>query len=99
MVIQRNGYWYLFSSTGHYCASADSTYAVEVGRAESFFGPYYTRDGRDLRNVDEHHGGTTVLAGASQFIGPGHNTAIQDDEGDWWMLYHVEATAEKEGGS
>ena len=97
MIVRENGYWYLFYSTGHCCRGADSTYAVEVGRAESFFGPYYTRDGRDLRTLNDHHGGTTILDGTDRFVGPGHNTALRDDEGEWWMLYHVEATAESEG--
>lgn len=96
MMIPRDGYWYLLYSTGNCCAGPESTYGIEVGRSESFFGPYYTRDGRDLRNVDEHHEGTNILRGTSTFIGPGHNTAIQDEEGDWWMLYHVEANAVEE---
>jgi len=96
MIVEANGYYYLLYSTGHCCEGADSTYAVEVGRAESFTGPYYNQNGTDLRDLNEHHSGVSVLAGTSQFIGPGHNTAIQDDAGDWWMLYHVEATSDLE---
>ncbi|WP_226012616.1 family 43 glycosylhydrolase [Halomicrobium salinisoli] len=95
-VVRENGYYYLFLSTGQCCEGADSTYEVEVGRAESLTGPYYAPDGRDLREIDEHHAGATVLTGTDRFIGPGHNGAVQDEAGNWWMLYHVEATADRE---
>ncbi|UPM45034.1 family 43 glycosylhydrolase [Halocatena salina] len=97
MILEENGYYYLFYSTGRCCQGYDSTYEVEVGRSESFFGPYYNQDGTDLRELNEHHSGVAVLTGTDQFIGPGHNTAIQDDNGDWWMVYHVEATEAREG--
>ncbi|ADB63307.1 glycoside hydrolase family 43 (plasmid) [Haloterrigena turkmenica DSM 5511] len=96
MVIEENGYYYLFYSTGHCCEGYDSTYEVEVGRSESFFGPYYNQNGTDLRDLNEHRSGVSVLNGTDEFTGPGHNTAIQDENGDWWMLYHVEATADQE---
>ncbi|WP_226006657.1 family 43 glycosylhydrolase [Natrinema salinisoli] len=96
MILEENGYYYLFYSTGHCCDGADSTYEVAVGRSESFFGPYENQRGEDLRELNAHHEGVAVLSGTEEFVGPGHNTAIQDDEGDWWMVYHVEATADRE---
>lgn len=96
MVIQENGYYYLFYSTGRCCQGYDSTYEVEVGRSDSFFGPYYNQNGTDLRDLNEQHSGVAILTGTDRFIGTGHNTAIQDEKGDWWMLYHVEATADRE---
>ena len=92
MTIRENGYYYLFYSTGHCCDGYDSTYEVEVGRAEEFTGPYYNQNGTDLRELNEHRSGVAVLSGTDRFTGPGHNGAIQDENGDWWMLYHVEAT-------
>lgn len=97
MIVRENGYYYLFLSTGHCCQGYDSTYEVEVGRAESLFGPYYTRDGQDLTEIHDHHAGQAVLSATDQFVSPGHNTAVQDDAGNWWMLYHVEATADRAG--
>lgn len=96
MIIQENGYYYLFYSTGYCCKGYDSTYEVEVGRSDSFFGPYYNQNGTDLRDLNTHHSGVSVLNGTDYFTGPGHNTAIQDENGDWWMLYHVEATSDRE---
>ncbi|WP_121741492.1 family 43 glycosylhydrolase [Natronorubrum halophilum] len=94
MIVRENGYYYLFYSTGNCCDGRNSTYEVEVGRSESFFGPYVNQNGDDLRDLNDHHAGVAVLTGTDEFIGPGHNTAIQDDDGDWWMVYHVEATDE-----
>jgi len=96
MIVEEGDYYYLFYSTGHCCEGYDSTYEVEVGRSESFTGPYHTRDGRDLRDLDRHGSGQTVLTATDRFTGPGHNGAIQDENGDWWMLYHVEGTAEQD---
>ncbi|WP_435101312.1 family 43 glycosylhydrolase [Halarchaeum sp. P4] len=96
MIVEENGYYYLFYSTGHCCEGSDSTYEVEVGRAESLQGPYYNREGTDLRDLNSHHSGVAVLSSDSQFTGPGHNDAIQDANGDWWMVYHVEATSSDE---
>lgn len=47
---------------------------------------------RPVTEMYRHHNGVSVLTGTDEFVGPGHNTAIQDDDGDWWMVYHVEAT-------
>ncbi|WP_276255895.1 family 43 glycosylhydrolase [Halomontanus rarus] len=94
MILEENGYYYLFYSTGHCCDGYDSTYELEVGRSESFFGPYTNQNGDDLRELNEHHSGVSVLTGTDRFVGPGHNTAIEDDDGDWWMIYHAEATTE-----
>lgn len=95
MIVRENGYYYLFYSTGHCCDGSDSTYGVEVGRSESFFGPYYNQNGTDLRDLNEHRSGVAILEGTNEFVGPGHNTAIRDKNGDWWMRYHVEATADR----
>ncbi len=96
MIVEENGYYYLFYSTGHCCDGYDSTYEVEVGRAEEFTGPYYNQDGTDLRDLNEHNSGVAVLSATDRFTGPGHNTAYRDENGDWWLFYHVEATAQRE---
>ncbi|WP_226041766.1 family 43 glycosylhydrolase [Natrinema sp. DC36] len=88
-LLERDGYYYLFYSTGYCCEGYDSTYSVEVGRSTSFTGPYYNQNGTDLRDLNEHNSGVAVLSGNDRFTAPGHNGAIQDDNGDWWMLYHA----------
>lgn len=96
LVLERDGYYYLFYSTGMCCEGLNSTYQVEVGRSESFTGPYFNQEGTDLRLLNEHNSGVAILEGNERFVGPGHGTAIRDDAGDWWLLYHAYDT--REGG-
>ncbi len=83
-IIERDGYYYFFGSTGSCCAGANSTYQVRVGRSENLLGPYVDRQGRDIRGTN----GSLVVGDGEQFVGNGHNAAIQDDAGEWWMVYH-----------
>jgi arabinan endo-1,5-alpha-L-arabinosidase len=96
MIIQENGYYYLFYSTGKCCEGYDSTYEVEVARSESFFGPYVNQNGDDLRDLNEFQSGVQILSETDRFTGPGHNTAYQDSNGDWWMIYHAEGVQEQD---
>lgn len=84
-VVKREGYYYLFVSSGVCCAPPAVTYQVEVGRASSLSGPYETKYGRDLRRSY----GTLVLTESDRFLGPGHNAVVTDDCGTDWMLYHA----------
>jgi arabinan endo-1,5-alpha-L-arabinosidase len=85
-ILKRGNYYYYFGSTGTCCEGANSTYRVVVGRAESLFGPYLTKDGRSM--FDNHY--ETILQGNAAFAGPGHNAEIiTDDAGNDWLLYHA----------
>ena len=82
---KRDGYFYLFVSTGTCCEGISSTYKVMVGRSENLMGPYYDQQGRSLFESI----GTVFLQGNAFVAGPGHNSEfITDDNGDDWVLYH-----------
>ena len=82
---KRNGYYYLFISTGTCCNGPSSTYKVMVGRAKSLLGPYFDHQGRNMLES----AGTVFLQGNDFVAGPGHNSEfITDDNGDDWVLYH-----------
>lgn len=83
-VINRNGYYYLFVSTGHCCDGANSTYELKVGRSTGLLGPYLNRMGQNLL----HNDGSLVVGDGDRYIGNGHNAIIQDDAGDDWLVYH-----------
>lgn len=85
-VIYRNGYYYLFSSTGLCCEGLNSTYAVRVARSANPLGPYVDSLGRSMLDGNRGH---HVLNGTNRMIGPGHNSIVTDDNGDDWILYHV----------
>ncbi|GAB3033640.1 family 43 glycosylhydrolase [Natronobiforma cellulositropha] len=88
-IFYRDGYWYFFGATGWCCDGFESTYEVEVGRAEDLFGPYYDRDGTPMLERDEWNAGVTHLGDSERFVGPGHGDVTVDDDGTYWFLYHA----------
>jgi arabinan endo-1,5-alpha-L-arabinosidase len=84
-VIERDGRYYLFLSSGSCCDGAASTYLTWVGRSDSLLGPYLDALGRDLR----FGGGEVVLFRNDDWLGPGHNAVVRDDAGDDWIVYHA----------
>ncbi|WP_081259543.1 family 43 glycosylhydrolase [Burkholderia territorii] len=82
----RNGFYYLFLSTGTCCDGVNSTYHVVVGRSNSPTGPYFDNTGLDMRDANR---GFPVVSGNAAFAGPGHNSLISDTNGDWWIVYHA----------
>ncbi len=85
-VIYKDGYYYLFASSGTCCEGLNSTYHVKVGRSASPTGPYTDSAGRNMtgRNV-----GHLVIKSSKDFVGPGHNSIVIDDNGDYYLVYHV----------
>ncbi len=84
-ILERDGAYWFFGSTGSCCEGASSTYAVAVGRADQVEGPYVDADGVDLLKGS----GTEILHGGEEFVGPGHNAVVQDDTGADWLVYHA----------
>ena len=92
-IVYKDGYYYMFVSSGSCCEGQDSTYHVRVGRSTNPLGPYLDDQGRDMRG--ENRGALVVEAG-DDFVGVGHNAVIQDDAGNWYILYHGYDTQEYE---
>lgn len=84
-LIERDGWYYLFLSSGSCCDGAASTYITWVGRSEHLLGPYLDEQGRDLR----FGGGSVVLFRNDDWVGPGHNAVVRDDAGTDWIVYHA----------
>lgn len=89
-IFKKDGYYYFMGSAGTCCSGASSTYTVYVGRSTDIYGPYEDADGNDMA---ESGGGTTygnlVIEGKSEVYGPGHNSVIVDDYGQYWIYYHA----------
>jgi arabinan endo-1,5-alpha-L-arabinosidase len=83
-VIVHNGYYYLFVSWDRCCDGADSDYKVMVGRSRNVLGPYLDARGRSMLQG----GGTLVLAGNERWRGPGHNSVLSTEDGQW-MVHHT----------
>ena len=92
-IVKKDGYYYFFGSAGSCCEGQGSTYRVYVGKAASLTGPYYAPDGRNLAS---NNSGSTIgklalwcpPSNEKQTAGPGHNSILIDDAGDYWMIYH-----------
>jgi arabinan endo-1,5-alpha-L-arabinosidase len=74
-VVRRGGYYYLFYS-GDNCCGKGINYAVMVARSRSATGPFELRPG-------------AILARDARWIGPGHNSVVEDAGGDSWIVYHA----------
>lgn len=84
-VVYRGGFYYLFYSGENCCHGPlqQIKYAVLVARARRVEGPYQTlaqaRGGRS----------SAILERSDAWIGPGHNSVVEDDAGQSWIAYHA----------
>lgn len=86
MIHKRGDYYYFFGSKENCCEGSNSKYQVRVARSTQLTGPYFDRQGFDIR---ERGNGTLLVQSGDPFVGPGHNSElIQDKDGNDWMLYH-----------
>jgi arabinan endo-1,5-alpha-L-arabinosidase len=74
-VIKHGDYYYLMYSGDDCCDKPH--YAMLIARSKSPKGPF------------EKAPNNPILVAGDRWDGPGHNAAIQDDAGDWWLLYHA----------
>jgi len=85
-VVYREGFYYLFLSTGTCCEGLNSTYKLVVSRSTSPTGPYVDAYGNDMRQSNV---GTPVISSNTHFVGTGHNSVLTDAAGDTWIVYHA----------
>lgn len=91
---KRNGYYYLFASTGTCCEGLNSTYQTVVGRSDSLWGPYVDRHGKSM--IDNNH--EVLIHKNKYFVGTGHNSElVKDKKGNDWILYHGVSVANPHG--
>ena len=84
VAIHRNGdYFYQFVNWGWCCRGIRSTYEIRVGRSRDVRGPYFDKEGKDLRQG----GGTLLLGTEGRFIGPGHPGILKDGDRHF-LSYH-----------
>jgi arabinan endo-1,5-alpha-L-arabinosidase len=74
-VIFRHGTYYLFYS-GDRCCTREPSYALMVARSNSPWGPF-----EEL--------GTPILERSAAWLAPGHNSVVEDEEGEDWIVYHA----------
>ena len=81
-VVRRGGFYYLFYS-GDNCCGPKAHYAVLVARSRSATGPFETMAAATGARS------SVILEQRGIWVAPGHNSVIEDERGDHWMLYHA----------
>lgn len=84
-LFRRQGYWYLFMSSGQY---STANYAIRVVRCETIDGNFVDKNG----NLATDGYAETIMSTANgdPLYGPGHNAGlVVDRNGKTWMLYHA----------
>jgi len=80
-IVHRNGYYYLFVSTGTCCQGVNSTYQIRYGRSTSITGTYVDKNGTSMMSG----GGSLLDGGNARWVGPGG----QDIEGTGVIARHA----------
>jgi arabinan endo-1,5-alpha-L-arabinosidase len=81
-VMRHRGYYYLFYS-GDNCCGPKANYAVMVARSRHPTGPFQTLE----QATGKPH--SIILQQNARWRAPGHNSAITDDAGQDWIVYHA----------
>ncbi|ADH97874.1 arabinan endo-1,5-alpha-L-arabinosidase [Salisediminibacterium selenitireducens] len=89
-IIERNGYFYLFTSWDQCCSGLDSTYKIAVGRSDKPEGPYFDQEGEPL----VQGGGTILLEEEGNQIGPGGQDVYSEDGTDYLIHHYYDADAD-----
>jgi len=92
-IYEHGGKFWLFASSNSCCEGPNTKYFLSVACADKITGPYKTKDGIDIKTINEFNApnATKFLVGdGTVWIGPGHNgEIITDDKGRTFMLYHA----------
>ena len=81
---RKDGYWYLFASSGKYF---NHTYGIVVGRSRTLEGTFTDKEGKKMSGG---HGSAILQSEPKDdFFGPGHNgEIITDSKGQDYIPYH-----------
>jgi arabinan endo-1,5-alpha-L-arabinosidase len=86
-VVRHGRHYFLFVSFDLCCRGIHSTYRIMVGRASHVTGPYVDAEGKPMLQG----GGTQLLAGNNRWIGPGGESILQQQGGDFIVFHAYDA--------
>eukprot|EP01121_Diplochlamys_sp_Union-15-3_P008561 TRINITY_DN227_c0_g1_i1.p1 TRINITY_DN227_c0_g1~~TRINITY_DN227_c0_g1_i1.p1 ORF type:complete len:495 (+),score=57.81 TRINITY_DN227_c0_g1_i1:73-1557(+) len=84
-IISYGGYYYLFFASGRYC---ESSYMEGAARSRNVLGPY------EKMSVPLLSTGIVGVSNGKKLIGPGHASYVQDQKGNWNMVWHASTGAD-----
>ena len=97
-IFKKDGYYYYMGSSGTCCEGKNSTYNVRVARATNILGPYKDSDGYNIKlsSGTTTYGDIVVFSKGSNLDvkGPGHNSVLKDDAGNYWIYGHAYISAD-----
>ncbi|WP_425398738.1 family 43 glycosylhydrolase [Aeoliella sp.] len=93
-MMERDGYYYLFTNWGGCCSGSSSTYNIRVGRSTSPTGPFLDADGVNMLNG----GGTLFLHDDGRKVGPGHFSFVEVDGQPMFSYHYYDADLPWAGG-
>lgn len=100
---EETGYYYLYMSYGF--LTAESGYNIRMFRSENPDGPYVDAAGKEATWGSAGHDGIGVKVMGSyslpslyyDYMAPGHNSALIDDDGKMYLFYHQRFSTGNEG--
>ncbi|MCO6045456.1 family 43 glycosylhydrolase [Aeoliella sp. ICT_H6.2] len=93
-MMQRDGYYYLFTNWGGCCSGSSSTYNIRVGRSDSPTGPFLDAEGVNMLAG----GGTLFMDDDGRKIGPGHFSFMEVDGQQQFSYHYYDADRPWAGG-
>lgn len=90
-IFHKNGYYYLFASTGLCCRGRNSTYRVVYGRSKTLTGPYLDKSGKDMAMG----GGTDLLPENKAWAGWGGQSVYTFGSSDY-IVFHAYENADND---
>lgn len=87
-IVHHGAYYYLFVSWDLCCRGTRSTYRTMVGRSSAVTGPYVDQAGVPMTQG----GGTQVLSPNSRWLGPGGESALEENGRDLLVFHAYDAT-------
>ncbi len=82
-IVERNGWYYLFTSFDYCCRGEKSTYHVRVGRSKALQGPYLDKENTPLNSG----GGTLIFEGNERWAAAGHNAVVHFQGKDLFLCH------------
>jgi arabinan endo-1,5-alpha-L-arabinosidase len=86
-IIHHGDYFYLFVSFDLCCRGTKSNYKTMVGRSKNVTGPYVDASGKSMLDG----GGTLLLEGNKQWLGPGGESLLQQKDGEIIVFHAYDA--------
>lgn len=90
---EESGYYYLFVSYGE--LTREGGYQIRQFRAESVTGPYLDASGETFGYTAKHPSSGLKMMGnyklpslKTAYMAPGHNSALKDEDGKYYLVYH-----------